>query len=227
MSSVTSPPPLPVARVAPPPLSSPGLAPAGKARSPIRSARFAKRPFVLAAVGAVVIALSLITTLTAINLTGRSLFPRDNERSELHDEAGRGDRNAKKPVPNAQVTEPIAPPAGEPAPVEGREAIKVAVREPPLEGPPHSLTTQEVVARSEASIALIKGRAGSGTGFLVRPGILATNAHVIANEPMGGLTVHFPSAPAEARGPFLAQLQYKDSRRDLALLSIATRSTSS
>jgi serine protease Do len=140
----------------------------------------------------------------------------------LIDQAGDGDRPVEKREMNPQLPEPVGQLAGEMAPVERHEATKVAVPEPPPQRPPHALTTQEIVARSESSVALIKGRAGSGTGFLVRPGILATNAHVIANEPVRGLNVHFPSAPAEIRGPFSAQLQYKDARRDLALLSVAT-----
>ena len=35
------------------------------------------------------------------------------------------------------------------------------------------------MARTEALVALIKGRLGSGSGFLARPGVVITNAHVI------------------------------------------------
>jgi S1-C subfamily serine protease len=85
------------------------------------------------------------------------------------------------------------------------------------------LTTQEVVARSEKSVALVKGAVGFGTAFIAAPGLLATNAHVIANEPIRALKIHFPSAGPGDRGPLGARLRYKDSRRDLAVLAVETQ----
>src|SRR5262249_58530049 len=74
----------------------------------------------------------------------------------------------------------------------------------------------------EASVALIKGRLESGTGFIAGPGLLATNAHVVAEEPIRTLEIHFPSAPVKDRGPMRARLLYQDSRRDLALMAVET-----
>ena len=34
--------------------------------------------------------------------------------------------------------------------------------------------------------------------------------------------IHFPSAAASDRGPLAARLRYKDSRRDLAILTVET-----
>jgi S1-C subfamily serine protease len=85
------------------------------------------------------------------------------------------------------------------------------------------LTTQEIVARSEKSVALINGAGGSGTGFIVGPGLVATNAHVIAGGPIRSLAIHFPSATLGDRGPLRARLRYKDSRRDLAVLTVETQ----
>jgi serine protease Do len=84
------------------------------------------------------------------------------------------------------------------------------------------MTTSEIVAQAEPGVALIKGQLGRGTGFLVRGGILATNAHVIGQEMIRSLEVHFPSAPLRAVGPFRPRLLYEDSRRDLALLRVET-----
>jgi hypothetical protein len=72
----------------------------------------------------------------------------------------------------------------------------------------------------EPSVALIRGQSSSGTGFLVRPGILATNAHVVDSEFTADLQVHFPSATPGKRGPLTARLLFLDRRRDLALLGI-------
>lgn len=87
---------------------------------------------------------------------------------------------------------------------------------------PATLTIEQVVAQAEPSVAFIKGRFSSGTGFIVRSGIVATNKHVIETELIDHINVHFPSATEDARGPFPAQLLYKDPERDLALFSVST-----
>ena len=76
------------------------------------------------------------------------------------------------------------------------------------------------MARCEPSVALIKGKVSSGTGFLVRHGVIATNAHVIEEEFISNLEVRFPSAPAGNQGPSSAQLLYEDRKRDIAFLAV-------
>jgi S1-C subfamily serine protease len=84
------------------------------------------------------------------------------------------------------------------------------------------LTTAQLVARWEPSVALVKGEASSGTGFLVKPGVVATNAHVIDGEFIANLEVRFPSALAGKQGPLAAELLYEDAKRDLAFLAVST-----
>ena len=67
---------------------------------------------------------------------------------------------------------------------------------------------------------MITGDGSVGTGFLVRPGIIATNAHVIGDEFMTTLRVRFPSAEKDQQGPLLAELLYEDTHRDLAFLRV-------
>ena len=86
--------------------------------------------------------------------------------------------------------------------------------------PSRPLSSAEIAAESEPSIALISGDGSVGTGFLVRPGILATNAHVIDGEFMTTLRVRFPSAEKDQQGPLLADLLYEDTHRDLAFLQV-------
>jgi S1-C subfamily serine protease len=96
---------------------------------------------------------------------------------------------------------------------------------PPPSGPSEpgrTLTTAQIAAQSEKSIALISGERSSGTGFLVRPGLLMTNAHVIDGETMANVRVRFPSAETAEQGPLPADLVYQDSLRDLALLKVKT-----
>jgi S1-C subfamily serine protease len=87
----------------------------------------------------------------------------------------------------------------------------------PLDGPK---STADIVEESEPSIALVKGKGSMGTGFLVRPGILVTNAHVIDDEFIAGLEVAFPSADEAKKGPYPAELLYEDRKRDLAVLAV-------
>ena len=61
------------------------------------------------------------------------------------------------------------------------------------------VTTAQIVARSDPSVALVKGAGSSGTGFLVKPGVIATNAHVIDGEFISALEVQFPSAPQASK----------------------------
>ncbi len=86
--------------------------------------------------------------------------------------------------------------------------------------PGRPLSTAEIAAESEASIALVSGEDSTGTGFLVRPGLLMTNSHVINDEYMTQVKVRFPSAENGQQGPFPAELVYEDYRRDLALLTV-------
>jgi S1-C subfamily serine protease len=113
----------------------------------------------------------------------------------------------------------LNPSAAENAP---DRALPAPAPGPAPSSPSKTLTTQEIVARCEASVALVKGRSGSGTGFIVRQGIVATNAHVIAHEPSRALQIYFPSEPDKDRVPLPARLRYKDARRDLALLAVQT-----
>lgn len=82
--------------------------------------------------------------------------------------------------------------------------------------PPRS--TREIVAKNEASVAKIEGMFGAGTGFVVAPGIIATNEHVIHGELVSNVTARFPSAAS--RGQFPIKLLYVNPPRDLALLKI-------
>jgi S1-C subfamily serine protease len=85
------------------------------------------------------------------------------------------------------------------------------------------LTTAQIVARCEPSVALVKGRVSSGTGFLVKPNLIATNSHVINDEFVSNLEVRFPGAAAGSQGPVHVQLMYEDAKRDLAFLAISTK----
>ena len=86
--------------------------------------------------------------------------------------------------------------------------------------PGRPLSSAEIAAESEPSIAMITGDGSVGTGFLVRPGIIATNAHVIDGEFITNLRVRFPSAEKAQQGPITAELLYEDTRRDLAFLRV-------
>jgi S1-C subfamily serine protease len=81
-------------------------------------------------------------------------------------------------------------------------------------------TWEEVIRDCEESVAVVKGKIGHGTGFLLPNGVLATNAHVINLEFEENLRVFFPSAPKRQQGPFKAQFIWADRKRDLAFLFV-------
>jgi S1-C subfamily serine protease len=90
----------------------------------------------------------------------------------------------------------------------------------PKADPGRPLSSADIAAESEQSIALIAGDGSNGTGFIVRPGVLITNAHVIDSSFVSELRVRFPSAEKPNQGPIPAELIYEDTRRDLAFLRV-------
>jgi S1-C subfamily serine protease len=108
-------------------------------------------------------------------------------------------------------------------PAPGTTNTPAAAESPaPAAGGPAPLSTAQLVARCEPSVALVKGKVSSGTGFLIRPGVIATNAHVIEGEFLSDLEVRFPSAPDGQQGPAPVELLFEDTRRDLAFLKVAS-----
>jgi hypothetical protein len=108
-------------------------------------------------------------------------------------------------------------------PSEPKKSTEESVRkdEPPQPAQPTSLTPKEIVARCGRSVALITGKLGSGSGFLLGPNVLATNAHVVKLEFLEDIHVYFPSAIAEDRGPSTPNaVFYENETRDLALISL-------
>ena len=124
--------------------------------------------------------------------------------------------DADRVIATGEEPRPVEP-AGDPGP---DASIKASLMTPAMNNAP--LSTAQIVARCEPSVALIKGKVSSGTGFLVKRGVVATNAHVIEGEFLSSLEVRFPSAPADKQAQLGAQLLYEDHHRDLALLAISS-----
>src|SRR5262249_46719478 len=74
------------------------------------------------------------------------------------------------------------------------------------------------------SVALIRfkegEKEGGGTGFMIRPGILATNAHVIDSVLINKVKIYYPSSPNLGKTPFSARVLHFDPKRDLAFLAV-------
>jgi S1-C subfamily serine protease len=119
---------------------------------------------------------------------------------------------------NANTPPASPPPATTPAPLASVSSAPAPA--PSTPGVP--MTTAQIVAKWEPSVALVKGQGSSGTGFVIKPGVVVTNAHVINEELISGLEVRFPSAPAGKQGPLAAELLYEDPKRDLAFLKVET-----
>jgi len=78
---------------------------------------------------------------------------------------------------------------------------------------------QEVTALCKPSVALIKNREGSGSGFLVDGGFVVTNSHVVADDTVAALVVTFPSSDLKEER-YKVRLAYEDRTRDLAILRL-------
>jgi hypothetical protein len=83
-----------------------------------------------------------------------------------------------------------------------------------------AMTIEECVARCEPSVALIRGTLRSGTGFVVAPGIVATNRHVIEGELIQTLRITFPTPHKHPEGPFTCTLLYVSAEHDVAFLAV-------
>jgi serine protease Do len=86
------------------------------------------------------------------------------------------------------------------------------------------LSAKEIVKRVNKSIALVESPTGNGSGFMIAPGILATNAHVVSRHTVDQLKISFPSAGEEGKKAITPDymLSY-DWKRDLALLAIENK----
>ncbi|MDR3108674.1 MAG: trypsin-like peptidase domain-containing protein [Planctomycetaceae bacterium] len=83
-----------------------------------------------------------------------------------------------------------------------------------------ALSTEDIVAKVEKSVATIIGKKGSGSGFIIAPGIIVTNNHVVSFEKIEDLKIYFPSETKSAKGPFVCELIYENEYRDIAFLRI-------
>lgn len=84
--------------------------------------------------------------------------------------------------------------------------------------------TEQIVDKCGPSVARISYKVGKkdagGTGFMIRPGLIATNAHVIESALPEELMVSYPSAKDIAKNNYPAKVVYFDRKRDLAFLAV-------
>ena len=102
-----------------------------------------------------------------------------------------------------------------------RSVAKASAAKPlPVVAAKAPLTPQQLVAKAGPSVAILQGRNGSGSGFLVEAGLLATNRHVIEGEIVDQIRVQWPDAGRQYQGSYSLTLVYEDPVIDLALLEI-------
>ncbi len=82
------------------------------------------------------------------------------------------------------------------------------------------LSTEELISRTKGSVAIVRTPVGSGSGFVVERGVVATNYHVIAGSDADNIEVFFEDGPPGKKGPFPARLIAEAPNRDLALLQV-------
>jgi S1-C subfamily serine protease len=81
------------------------------------------------------------------------------------------------------------------------------------------MAVEEVVASCGPSVCIVRGRLGHGSGFVVAPGVVATNYHVVEPNMSGGLQVSFPSSPGGQGRWTPARFIHGSKNRDLAFVS--------
>ena len=166
-------------------------APAGK---PDLARRLAMQPGLVLtiAVGVLVIVGLVIALLSR----GEPEGAREDPAAEVAAKKTRAEK-AESATPSGEAPAPAPPPV--------------------LSGPK---TTKQIVAESSPSVAVVLGRNGSGTGFLVAKDVIVTNRHVIADEELVHVKVQFPDVPKKLRGNYGVKLLYEDPDLDLAFLHV-------
>ena len=142
-------------------------------------------------------------------------------RPEGHPVARGGGPRAASPGSAVASASP-ARPAFAPAHVPPRPSPSADTPEPIEPATPKPLTSDQIVARFEPSVAVIRGVDSQGAGFVVAPGLVATNAHVIRRTLAASIRVSFPAGPEGRKGPVPAEVLHFDSDRDLAILAVAS-----
>jgi S1-C subfamily serine protease len=108
------------------------------------------------------------------------------------------------PVPLLPLVPPPLPKSPDPAPTP---------TPPPAEKPAFNFEPLK------ASIAIVKGKRGHGSGFVVMPNVIATNSHVIRDDFLNDVVVSFIDATGSEQ-KLKTKLLYQDKPRDLALLLV-------
>jgi hypothetical protein len=167
-------------------------------------------------VGVVVVGIAITTKwltksspMDAVNRGSSETVVNDGSVESRKPATGQSEKGAGTPLSDAVLT-------------KGEFTVKA--EEKKIQTAERATQSPEVIARkSAASVAVINGKLRSGTGFLVQPGILATNAHILRFELARDLKIHFPSATGEDKGPTTGEVIYEDGKRDLLFLSVASK----
>jgi len=118
---------------------------------------------------------------------------------------------------------PGGPP--QPQPSEPKPALPEEEKQPPSSfastGPIPTISLEELpdaVRRSKESVCIIEHPLGSGTGFVVGPNLVATNAHVVDGAYVDELECHFSAAGTQKYRA--SRVLFEDPVRDLCLLEV-------
>jgi Trypsin-like peptidase domain/GYF domain 2/FHA domain len=107
---------------------------------------------------------------------------------------------------------------------KGQKEIAKDDEKKPQKEPEKVESIPQVAARCEPSVARVVNSTGTGSGFMIAPGIVATNHHVIQFDTCEHITVTFPSS-SKASQKFSARILFDNPARDLALLKIESELT--
>jgi S1-C subfamily serine protease len=139
---------------------------------------------------------------------------------------GAADAADAEDEPADPPTTPGTPTQAAPPPKKGPKKGNTSVGP----GKPVPRDAKEAIEKVKKSTALIERKDGWGTGFVIKPGIVMTNFHVISGamvtdlsrDDKNELKVSFVSLDDTAPPPLKPTLLYCDPRRDLAILRVDT-----
>jgi hypothetical protein len=164
---------------------------------------------------------AILTLLAAACWAGGSEVTSDDSQRQVgHISRATGGRSEES-VPVARELSPIR---AQKAKAKGQSAASNTTPKAtdPREKPDASAELPAAIAKAKTSVGVVSGKFSSGSGFLVAPGVLATNAHVVELEMIKDLRVRFLSADNPDAEALQVKLLYEDKKRDLALLGVKT-----
>lgn len=193
----------------------------GRTTAPDTHRQARRRMWVAVGAVAAAVVLGVATAGVAVAVTRRPAAPPEATELPAPPKADRVARPAPKspaaePAPSEELPArlPVSTAAQDKAPAPPKGRRQAAAPAAP------ALGVARAAEQVKPAVARIEGRTGHGSGFLVGPDVVATNAHVVLTDLATDLTVRFTTDGLPDAAGYKAKLLHVDKVRDLALLRL-------